>query len=149
MAKKPKSNQPIENTEVDWIDITEGTPIANFKESNTLILKFLDNGSKSVDIIELKDENKNTKLDIDGNPITKEITTVKFNVIDMLDNNLEKIFNTGSKRCIDSLKALLPLKDKMIRINKVGSGYQTKYNAKEYSIELLADYINLLAKENE
>lgn len=111
MAKKPTKDE----VDVNWLDMTEGKPLATFKETNTHILQFKTNG--------VKQPIKITQAD----GTVKETEHVHFEVIDTMDGNLEKDFNITSKRLIDALKEHLPLIDKVLKIDRIGQGFSTKY----------------------
>lgn len=100
---------------VNWLDLTEGKPIATFKETNTHILLFKTDGDKEPITIKQKDGTE------------KQTFHVHFEVVDTLDNNIEKDFNITSKRLIDALKENLPLVNKVLKIERIGQGFSTRY----------------------
>lgn len=102
-----------EGTEIDWEN-----PFTEIRSSEVseIILEFLDNGMKF------------QRVDEKG----EEYTQYKFKCIRQdISNPAEVTYITSSKRLIEEIVSVAPIKGKTCKIVKTGTGFQTKYSVKE------------------
>lgn len=105
----------------NWKQIKEGKAIATFKNSNTLILKFLPNNFGILSTVNIKDKQSG---------VMKEVEQVHFEVLDYADNMKEKDFNIIATRLIEALSNYddkETLANQFIKIDKIGQGFDTNY----------------------
>ena len=85
-------------------------------EIDDIKLTFLDNGRKVI------------KQDEKG----EDYTQYKFKCMRIdISNPAEVKYITSSKRLIEEISSVAPIKDKDIQIIRTGTGFQTKYKVKE------------------
>lgn len=107
------SYEDEEGSDIDWEN-----PFYEIRSSeiNEIDVEFLDNGKKVV------------KTDEKG----EEYTQYRFKCVRTdIENPAEIVYITSSKRLIEAVQGIAPIKGKTVKIEKTGSGFQTKYKITE------------------
>lgn len=102
-----------EGMEIDWEN-----PFDDIRSSELedITFKFLDNGRKII-----KEDDKG-----------EEYTQFNFKVLRTdISNPAEIKYITSSKRLIEDIGGLAPIKGKEVQVTKTGSGFQTRYKVVE------------------
>jgi hypothetical protein len=102
-----------EGEEIDWEN-----PFSEIRSSEItdITLTFNNNGKKVI------------KFDDKG----EEYSQFKFDCVrEDISNPSGVLFTTSSKRLVEDIALLAPIKGKKVQIIKTGSGFQTKYKVKE------------------
>lgn len=106
-----------------WHSIEPQQEIITFNDRNYNTVVFLDEGIEGTATVK------------DKSGKAKDVKQVSFQVLDTNDKMKEKGLNIISKRFIDALKALYPLTNWIVEMERVGFGFNTQYKCtkvKEY-----------------
>lgn len=110
------SNDNTNSENFNWDSIEETFPFVIFELENKFRVKVRTLGDPKI-VSRDYEENGKFKDQFD------------FPVIDMVDN-VRKTLSVSSARLMLKLKALLPLEDKELDIQRTGEGYETDYTVK-------------------
>lgn len=108
-----KRNMSEEFEEIDWENIYDDI---RSSEVSDITLEFLDNGFKG----KFEDEN--------GKPYTKYMWSC---IRTGITNPTEVNYSTSSRRLMDAMELVAPVKGKELRIVKTGTAFQTMYTVTE------------------